>query len=303
VARALKREGNHIITTKVEHPAVLESCRDLESDGYIVTYLDVDGQGKLDVNAALQAITDQTILVSIMHVNNEAGTVYPIEEIARKVKQANPRIVFHSDGVQAIGKLRINLSDIDLYSISGHKFHAPKGVGALVVREGVRLKSLLTGGGHERGLRSGTENVPGIVGLAKAIELAYSDFEKKQEYFKALKERFVTGLQQIPGTRINSPSDGVPTTVSVGFAGAPAEVLLNALGDQGICVSAGSACSSRDPHGRRSHVLQAMGLEPRLIDSTLRFSFSRFTTLEEIDEALRVLREVIPMLQAVARRA
>lgn len=282
---------------------MLETCRDLETDGYTVTYLDVDGQGKLDVTTVLHAITDQTILVSIMHVNNETGTVYPIEEIARRVKQTHSRIVFHSDGVQAMGKLRINLSDIDLYSISGHKFHAPKGVGALVVREGIRLKPLLTGGGHERGRRSGTENVPGIVGLAKALELAYSDFEKKQEHFKALKERFVTGLEHIPGTRINSPSDGVPTTVSVAFAGAPAEVLLNALGDQGICVSAGSACSSRDPHGRRSHVLQAMGLEPRLIDSTLRFSFSRFTTLEEIDEALRVLKEVIPMLQAVARRA
>jgi cysteine desulfurase len=303
VARALKRIGNHIITTKVEHPAVLQTCRDLEADGYTVTYLDVDHQGKLDIDSAVGAITDQTILVSIMHVNNEIGTVYPIEDIARRIKAVNSRIVFHSDGVQSIGKLRLNLSEIDLYSISGHKFHAPKGIGALVVRQGVGLKPIITGGGQEHGLRPGTENVPWIVGLAKAMELAYADFEKRQDHFKTLKARFVAGLQQIPGTRINSPQDGLPTTVSVAFGGAPAEILLNALNDQGICVSAGSACSARNPHGRRSHVLQAIGLEPRLIDSTLRFSFSRYTTPEEIDEALRVLKDVVPMVQAVARRA
>ncbi|MBI3950436.1 MAG: cysteine desulfurase [Acidobacteria bacterium] len=302
VARALRREGNHIITSQVEHPAVQETCRDLETEGYKVTYIAVDRRGQLTPEAVLEAITDETILISLMQVNNETGAVLPVEDIARKVKQANGRIVFHSDGVQAIGKLQPSLTDIDLYTLSGHKFHAPKGVGALVVRDGVRIKPVLTGGGQERGLRSGTENVAGIVGLAQALELAYNDFEAKQKYFRHLRERFVSGLQEVPGVHINSLAESVPTTVSVAFTNAPAEVLLNALEAEGIFVSAGSACASaHKAHRRRSHVLVAMGLEPALIDSTLRFSFSRYTTLEEVDEALRVLKQIVPTIQTVAR--
>lgn len=303
VARALRREGNHIITSQVEHPAVLETCRDLETDGFRVTYLSVTQTGALAPEAVLEAITDETILVSLMHVNNETGVIFPVEEMARQVKQANPRIVFHSDGVQAIGKLQPHLADIDLYSLSGHKFHAPKGVGALVVRRGARLKPVMTGGGQERGLRSGTENLAGIVGLARAMELAYTDFEAKQKHFQALRERFVTGLQELPNAHLNSPTESVPATVSVAFRGVPGEVLLNALEAEGVYVSAGSACASaHKSHRRRSHVLTAMGLEPAVIDSTLRFSFSRYTTLEEIDEAVRVLKQTVPRLQAVARR-
>jgi len=302
VARALKREGNHIVTSQVEHPAVLETCRDLETEGFRVTYLGVSGAGTLAPEAVLAAITDETILVSLMQVNNETGVTFPVEEIARQVKQVNPRIVVHSDGVQAIGKLHPNLSDIDLYTLSGHKFHAPKGVGALVVRSGVRIKPVMTGGGQERGLRSGTENLAGIVGLAQALELAYADFEVKQKHFRDLRERFVAGLREMPTARLNSPVEAVPTTVSVAFTGLPGEVLLNALEADGVYVSAGSACASaHKSHRRRSHVLEAMGLEPAVIDSTLRFSFSRYTTLEDIDEALRVLKHTVPMVQAVAR--
>lgn len=304
VARALKREGTHIITSQVEHPAVLETCRDLETEGFRVTYVGVAPTGALAPEAVLEAITDETILISLMHVNNETGVIFPVEELARRIKRTHPKIVFHSDGVQAVGKLPLRLTDIDLYSLSGHKFHAPKGVGVLVVRRGVRLKSVMTGGGQERGLRSGTENVAGIVGLARALELAYTDFETKQRHFQELRERFLTGLQDIPHARLNTSAPAIPTTVSVAFWGVPGEVLLSALESEGIYVSAGSACASaHKAHRRRSHVLTAMGLEPAVIDSSLRFSFSRYTTLEDIDETLRVLKTMVPKLQAVGRRA
>jgi cysteine desulfurase len=302
IAGARKREGTHIVTSRVEHPAVLETCRDLQAEGFLVTYLDVDRQGHLAPEAVVRAITDRTILVSLMQVNNETGAVFPVHEMARRIKQVNPRITIHSDGVQAIGKVRPNLADIDLYTLSGHKFHAPKGVGALIVRTGVRIKSILTGGGQEHGLRSGTENIAGIVGLARAMELAYDEFEAKLEHFHALGQRFMAGLQEITTARLNSPDDAVPTTFSVAFTGVPSEVLLNALEAEGVYVSAGSACASAHKlRRRRSHVLEAMGLDPSLIDSTLRFSFSRYTTLDEIDEALHVLRRTVPMIQAVAR--
>lgn len=299
-ARALRRRGTHIITTQVEHPAVLESCRELESDGFRVTYLPLNGEGRVEPADVLAALSDETILVSIMHVNNELGTIFPVEEIAARLKRQRPEIVFHSDGVQAVGKLKIRLDHIDLYTISGHKIHAPKGIGALLVRGDTSLRPLLTGGGQERGLRSGTENVPGIVGLARAVELMYENFEALQAHFARLRDRFLAGLSEIPGVRVNSPAHSVPTTVNVSFSGIPAEVMLHALEAEGIYVSTGAACSSRK--GRRSHVLEAAHLPPEVIDSSLRFSFSRYTTVEDIEMALQVIRRVVPLFAGVARR-
>ncbi len=294
VARALRRRGMHILTTRIEHPAVLESCRDLEAEGFRVTYLDVDAEGMVTPEAVEAALTPETILVSIMHVNNELGTILPISEIAERVKRRNPEIVVHSDGVQAIGKTPVDLGWVDLYTISGHKIHAPKGTGALIVREGVRLVPLLSGGGQERGLRSGTENVAGIVGLARALELMYEDLEGKLAYFRTLRERFLEGVRRIPGARINSPERSVSTTVNVSFPGVPAEVLLHALEEEGVFASTGAACASRKR--RRSHVLEAVHLPPEVIDSSVRFSFSRYTTVEDIEWAVHALHRAVERL-------
>lgn len=299
-ARALRRRGNHIITTQVEHPAVLESCRELEAEGFRVTYLSVNSEGRVEPDDVLRALTEETILVSIMHVNNELGTIFPVEEIAAQLKRQRPEIVFHSDGVQAVGKLTIRLDHIDLYTISGHKIHAPKGIGALLVRRETALRPVLSGGGQERGLRSGTENVPGIVGLARAVELAYEDFAATQARFVELRSRFLAGLSDIPGVRVNSPPRSVPTTVNVSFPGIPAEVMLHALEAEGVYVSTGAACSSRK--GRRSHVLEASHLPPEVMDSSLRFSFSRYTTAEDIEAAVQVIRRVVPLFMGAARR-
>jgi cysteine desulfurase len=300
VARAMKRRGNHIVTTRVEHPAVLESCRDLEAEGFDVTYLDIDDRGCVAPAAVEAAITENTVLVSIMHVNNELGTIFPIAEIAERVKRVRREILFHSDGVQGLGKLELRLDHVDLYSISGHKIHAPKGTGALVVRQGVNLKPVISGGGQEQKKRSGTENVAGIVALAKAIGLLADSLGEKLSYFAALKNKFVAGMKEVPGVRMNSPEDAVPTTVNVSFAGIPAEVMLHALEAQGIYVSAGAACSSKKT--KRSHVLEAAHIPPDVIDSSLRFSFSRYTTLDQIDEALAAIREAVTNIRAVARR-
>ncbi|MCX7753106.1 MAG: cysteine desulfurase [Blastocatellia bacterium] len=301
VARALRRRGIHIITTKIEHPAVLESCRDLEAEGFRVTYLDVDADGLVTPEVVEAALTPGTILVSIMHVNNELGTILPISEIAERVKRRNPEIVVHSDGVQAIGKTPVDLRGVDLYTISGHKIHAPKGTGALIVREGVRLVPLFSGGGQERGLRSGTENVAGIVALARALELACENLEERLAYFRTLRERFLDGVRRIDRARINSPERSVPTTVNVSFPGIPAEVLLHALEEEGIFASTGAACASRKR--RRSHVLEAMRLPPEVIDSSLRFSFSRYTTVEDIEWAVHALQHAVERLAIEASRA
>lgn len=299
-ARALRRRGTHIITTQVEHPAVLESCRELESEGFRVTYLPVNREGQIQPDDVLAALTDETILVSIMHVNNELGTIFPVEDIAARLKRQRPEIVFHSDGVQAVGKLKLRLDHIDLYTISGHKIHAPKGIGALLIRNNP-LRPLFTGGGQERGLRSGTENVPGIVGLAKAVELIQENFDALQAHYQMLRDRFLAGLSEIPGVRVNSPPHSVPTTLNISFPGIPAEVMLHALEAEGVYVSTGAACSSRK--GRRSHVLEATHLPPEIVDSSLRFSFSRYTTLEDIEVALQVIQQVVPLFRGAVRRA
>lgn len=302
-AFANRRAGNHIITTKVEHPSVSNPMRFLEENGFRVTYLPVDEQGVVSMEALEQALCKDTILVSTMYVNNEVGAVMPVGEIAAFIKNRKPNVIYHVDTIQAYGKFRIypKKMGIDLLSVSGHKIHGPKGVGVLYVNEKVRLKPILFGGGQQNGLRSGTENVPGAAGIARAAKECYENFEEKQEKLYSLRELFVAGIEKLEGTKVNGPKgrEGAPHIVSVSFRGVRSEVLLHSLEDRGIYVSAGSACST---HKRSvSPTLSAMKVESGLLDSTLRFSFSTKTTEEEINYTLTVLEEMLPLLRKYAR--
>ena len=299
VALAKQKRGNHIITQKTEHKAVLRSCEYLESKGFEITCLDVDGEGRINKQELVDAITDKTILVAIMHVNNEIGTIYPVNDLARACKNKKQDILFFSDGVQALGKLEISLENIDLYAMSSHKIHGPKGVGALVVKEGVNLEKLIHGGNQENRQRSGTENVAGIVGFGKAVGLMYEDFAEKKEHFSKLREKFVQCLEQIDGVRINSPKDGVLTTTNVSFSGVPAEVLLHALEGEEIYVSTGSACSSANRGA--SHVLEAIKVPDEFITGSLRFGLSRFITLEDIEHVCKILGEKLTELRKITK--
>ncbi|MBR5798985.1 MAG: cysteine desulfurase [Lachnospiraceae bacterium] len=298
------RAGKHLITTQIEHPAVLQTMKHLEEEGFRVTYLPVDEKGSIRLEDLQRAITGETILVSIMHTNNEIGSLQPIEQAGALIKKMNPRILFHVDAVQGYGKFRIypKKMKIDLMSVSGHKIHGPKGIGFLYVDEKVKIKPIVFGGGQQNGLRSGTEAVPSIVGMAKAIEMIYHDLENEAERLYQLKEAFTEGAKRIEGVSLNGPAgrDGAPHIVSVSVSGVRSEVLLHALEDKGIYVSAGSACSSHKP--QPSATLQAIGLSKDLLSSTIRFSFSVFTTREEIDYTLQVMCELIPMLRRYTRK-
>ncbi|OGZ62310.1 MAG: hypothetical protein A3H51_02815 [Candidatus Spechtbacteria bacterium RIFCSPLOWO2_02_FULL_38_8] len=297
VAESRKRSGNHIITQKTEHKAVLRSCEYLEGRGFDVTYLGVDSEGRINKDELLNAITNKTILVAIMHVNNEIGTIHPINGLARACKNKKQDIIFFSDGVQALGKLEIDLENIDLYAVSSHKVHGPKGVGALMIKEGLNIEKLIHGGNQENRHRSGTENVAGIVGFGKAVELMYEDFEVKKKHFEKLQSKFLECLKQIDGVKINSPKDGISTTLNVGFKGVPAEVLLHALESEGIYVSTGSVCSSADK--KTNHVLEAIKVPDEYITGSLRFGLSRFNTLQDIEHACKVLEERLKELRKV----
>ncbi|MCC8168770.1 MAG: cysteine desulfurase [Clostridiales bacterium] len=311
VARANRRAGKHIITTFIEHASVSTPLKSLENDGYEVTYMPVDHYGILDVDALVDAVREDTILVSIIHVNNEIGAIQNIEEIGRRIKEKNPGTVFHVDAIQSYGKLRIapNHANIDLLSVSGHKIHGPKGSGFLYIKDKTKIAPLLLGGGQQKGMRSGTENVPAIAGLGVAAEEIYTDFDEKIGRMYALRDRFIAGAQEIEGVMINGRTDhtNAPHIVSVSVEGADAraegvraEVLLHALEDRGIYVSAGSACSSNKPSV--SSTLRSIGIPANLLGSTVRFSFCVNTTEEEIDYALEVMREIIPMLRRYTRR-
>lgn len=303
-AWAHRRTGRHLITSAVEHPSVLETMKALEEQGFSVTYLPVDDQGRVSPEALQAAMTPETILVSVMAVNNEIGTREPVEELGLLVKEKNPQCLFHVDAVQGFGKYRLRprSAKIDLLSVSAHKIHGPKGIGFLYVREGVKLHPTLFGGGQQNGLRSGTENVPGIAGLGVAVEEIYRDHEARIDRLYALKDRLAQGLLQLPEVRVNGPQgrDGAPHIVSASFAGVRSEVLLHALEEKGIYVSAGSACSSHHPGV--SSTLAAIGLEPKWRDGTLRFSMSMDTTEEEIDTVLQALAELLPFLRRFTRR-
>ena len=303
-ARANRRNGNHLITTSIEHPAILNTMRYLEEEeGFRVTYLPVDEYGRVKLDALKEALCPETILVSIMYVNNEVGTVQPVQEAVKIAKQYKPSILFHTDAVQGYGKYRIypKRMGIDMLSASGHKIHGPKGVGFLYVDSKVKIHPVIFGGGQQKDMRSGTENVPGIAGLGLASRMIYQDMEMKNALMRELKEYFIEEISGIGQTKVHGLTDegSAPHIVSVGIAGVRSEVLLHALEDKGIYVSSGSACASNHP--AVSGVLKGIGAAREYLDATLRFSMSEFTTKEEIDYTLETLYNVIPMLRKYTR--
>ncbi len=301
---ANRRAGNEIITTAIEHPSVLQPFRQLEELGYRVAYLPVDASGTVCLNALSDALSRQTILVSIMHVNNEIGTIEPVEEAAALIREKAPNALFHVDATQSYGKLRIHpkKSGIDLLSVSGHKIHGPKGVGFLYVRDKAKVKPILLGGGQQGGMRSGTENVPAIAGLGEAAAQAYENLEAKTEAMYALRDYFIREILQIPGVTVNGASaeQSAPHIVSVSVEGVRSEVLLHSLEEKGVYVSAGSACSSNKPSV--SKTLTAIGLKKERIEGTVRFSFCTCTTKEEVEYALAQLAEIIPFRRKFTRK-
>ena len=304
VAMANKRMGNHLITTVVEHPAIINTMTYLQEMGFRITFLPVDSKGQVNIADLRRVLCKQTIMVSMMHVNNEIGAVQPIEEAARIVKNFNPKIVFHVDAVQGFGKYRIfpKRLGIDALTISGHKIHGPKGTGVLYVDQKVKIKPILFGGQQQNNVRSGTENVPGIAGIGVAAQEIYKEFDFVTYRMKELKANFIQGLRKIEDIKINCLEDdqGAPHIISASFADVRSEVLLHALEEKGIYVSAGSACSSNHPGV--SSVLRSIGLEEKYLESTIRFSMSEFTTQEELDYTLEVLYSIIPMLRRYTRR-
>lgn len=303
-AMANRRAGNHLITTKIEHPAIKSPMRYLEEQGFLVDYLNVDENGQISLEELKSLITDKTILVSVMHVNNETGAVEPVEEAGALIKQCNPRCLFHVDAIQGFGKLKIfpKKWKIDLLSVSGHKIHGPKGTGILYISSQAKMLPILFGGGQQNGMRSGTENVPGIAGIGKAAEIVCAGMAETTRELYRLKKLFVQGLQRIPDVTVNGFTDerSAPHIVSVSVKGVKSEVLLHALEERNIYVSAGSACASNKP--AVSETLKAVGLAKELLDSTVRFSFSVHTTEEEICFALQVMEEKIPELRKFVRR-
>lgn len=289
-ARALKRRGRRIVTTAVEHPAVLECCKELEKQGFEVIYVGVDRNCRLDIDALRSAVNDETILVSMMHVNNEAGTIMPVNEVKQIMKEKDAPGIFHCDAVQSFGKLQL-CSDADVISVSGHKIHGPKGTGVICIREGVNIPAFICGGGQESGKRSGTENVPAIAGFGLAAEMSEHGRRENSASMAQMRQRLISQLTaSLDDIVINSPETAgenagecCSSLLNISFLGTRGEVLLHTLEQDGIYVSTGSACSSNKKG--QSHVLKAMGLKDKEIEGTLRFSFGRMNSIEEIDIA------------------
>ena len=302
-AWANQRAGKHIISTAIEHPSVYNPLGVLEELGFEVTILPVDHDGHISLKELEEAIRPDTILVSTMYVNNEVGAVEPVEEISRVIKAKNPSALYHVDAIQAYGKyvIRPKKQGIDLLSVSSHKIHGPKGVGFLYIRSGVKIKPLIYGGGQQAGMRSGTENVPGVAGFGAAVKEMYTDHAEKIQKLIGLKDYMTDRLGEIEGTMINSKKGeaSAPQIVSVSFEGVRSEVLLHALEDKGIYVSSGSACSSNHPG--ISGTLKGIGVAQKLLDSTIRISFGIFNTKEEVDYTIDVLKELVPVLRRYQR--
>ena len=296
------RSKNHLITTKVEHPCVLNLHKQLEKEGYNITYIGVNSAGEINLEELYEAVNDKTALVSCMYANNETGTIFPVEEIAEKVKSINPKTKIYVDAVQAAGKIDINVKDtqIDMMGISGHKFHAPKGIGSLYVKSSTLITPLIIGGHQENGKRAGTENVPFIIGMAKAAQLAKESLNYEMTEVKRLRNKLETGLlSKIYNARLNSSAaNRVPNTTNIGFEYVEGELILLNMNDVGICASSGSACTSGslDP----SHVLKAMGVPFTALHGSIRFSLSRFTTEEEIDYTIAKMPEIIDRLTKIS---
>ena len=302
-ALANKRNGNHIIITSVEHAAVSQPVAFLQEQGFEITYLPVDAQGRVKMSALEAVLRPDTIMVSTMLVNNEVGAVMPVEEIAKMVHEKSPKALYHVDAIQGFGKYHIypKRMGIDLLAVSGHKIHGPKGVGFLYINEKVKIIPQILGGGQQSGMRSGTDNVPGIAGLSLAAKTIYDNLDKKVEKMRMLKQHFIEGVEKIENTTIHGLYDetSAPHIISVGIAGIRSEVLLHALEDKGIYVSSGSACASNHP--QISGVLKGIGAGQQFLDATLRFSLSEFNTMEEIDYTLDALYNIVPMLRRYTR--
>ena len=304
IARAYKRSGKHIITSSIEHAAVLQSAEFLKEEGYEITYLPTDSKGVINLEELENSIREDTILVSVMGVNNEIGTVEPIEKISEIIKKKNPNTLFHVDAVQAYGKIKLipKKMGIDLLSVSGHKIHGPKGIGFLYVSYKVKIKPIIFGGGQQKNMRSGTENVCGIMGLGAAVKRIFDNFDEDTARMRELREYMIKGLMECEGVTINGADaeDSAPHIVSASVKGVRAEVLLHSLEEKGIYISSGSACASNKP--AVSATLKAIGVDKDLLDSTVRFSFSVLTTKDEIDYALENFKETIEKLRLYVRR-
>ena len=303
-AEGYKRSGKHIITTSIEHPAVAEPMERLRQKGWDITVLDVDKNGYIDLDALMDSIREDTVLVSIILVNNEVGTIQDASAVGKLIKEKNPNTLFHADAVQAFGKYPIDVRkmNIDMLSMSGHKIHGPKGVGFFYMKKGLKVRPIIYGGGQERGQRSATENTPGIAGLAKAVELAMENMDASHEKVMEVKRTLAEGiLRDIPKTHINGPSieDASPYVLNVSFNGLRSEVLLHALEEKEIYVSAGSACSSKKKGG--SHVLRSLGLSEERIEGAIRFSFCRYNTVDEAAACLEILKEKTAFLRKYMR--
>lgn len=297
-AYANKDKGRHIITTKIEHPAILESCKFLERQGYRITYLNVDSDGVVDLNELRKCINQQTILISVMFANNEIGTIQPIREIAKIAKANN--VAFHTDCVQAVGNVDIDVGQmgIDMLSLSGHKFHGPKGIGALYVREGVQFQRFIDGGHQERNKRAGTENVPGIVGLGKAAELAKANLDEHSKYLQELRDYYIEQVEEnIADAKLNGArQERLPGNANFSFKGVDGGAVLYELDLRGVCVSTGSACSSGE--AAPSYVLGSIGLGEDWVSGTVRASFGEDNTKEDVDFLVGNLKEVIERLRS-----
>jgi cysteine desulfurase len=297
--RGFVKAGGHLITTNIEHPSVLRTAAELETEGVKVTILKVNNQGLIDLKELEKSITSDTQLVTIMHVNNEIGSIQDIEAIGNIIKNASSRARFHVDAVQSYGKFNIDIkkAKIDLLSASAHKLHGPRGVGFSYIRKGLAPRSLILGGGQERNLRAGTENLPGAVGMTKAVEIAHENLKRNFTLVKELKEYFIEKLQKLSGIKINSADAAVfsPYVLSASFPGVRGEVLLHMLEGKDIYVSTGSACSSKDT--KDSHVLKAIGLKTEEVRGTIRFSFDEFNTKEEVDYVIEHLEKSLKFLR------
>ena len=303
VAKLNKKRKNHIITTAIEHPAVLNTVKDLESEGFDITILGVDEKGHIDLKELENSITDRTCLVSIMFVNNEIGCIEPIKEAGEIIEKFGEKIFFHVDAVQAYGKIDFKLKDlkVDFMSVSSHKIHGPKGVGFMYIKDISRFKPLLTGGGQEFNLRSGTENVTGIYGMGKAVEILFNNLQKNIDNMKELREYLYKSLfENIDDIKMNTDiENAVCHILNVSFLGVKGEVLLHYLEEDGICVSTGSACSSKK---KGSHVLNAIGLTSEEIDGAVRFSLSEMNTKKEIDYTVEKIKSYVEMIRLLSRR-
>lgn len=304
ILKGLLKPGHHFITTAFEHHSIISTCKQLEEKGVKVTYLDVDSEGRISLEDLEEAITKDTVLVSIMQVNNEIGVIQDIEAIGKLIKERSSRAKFHVDAVQGYGKLPIdvNKSNVDFLTVASHKIHGPKGIGFIYIKKGIILNSLISGGSQEKGIRAGTENLPGIIGFEKAAQITFEEMESRYDKVLELKKYFVERLNEIKDIRVNGEIDGFsPYILNVSFLGVRAEVLLHLLEEQNIYVATGSACTSKSSAAHGSYVIKSLGLSNKEVESAIRFSFSYENTKEEVDYTIDVLKKSLMFLRRVKR--